>query len=234
MGSGTRHWLEETASGAVGVFHGGDEHDALYAPGSLYATATLSLDRLEQLAADDELILDRPVLGGTGLHAQPLESATLTRIRHVFELIHKGSCDAVRETRVGQELLRALIAHLGRAPRVRNRLGRTDAHAMIVRRARAYVLEHLAEPISPDALAKAALTSRRILFRAFAEKSWTIRPILGVAPKTCTASGRTSPATRSEPALSRTYRQSMGDRRIGSHVPPVSRTFRGAPKRYAC
>ena len=169
MGSGTRHWLEETTSGAVGVFHGGDEHDAFYTPGSLYATATLSLDRLEQLAADDELILDRPALGGTGLHAKPLESATLTRIRHAFELIHAGSHNAVRETRFGQELLRALIAHLGRAPRVRNRLGRTDAHAMIVRRARAYILEHLAEPISPDALAKAALTSRRTLFRAFAE-----------------------------------------------------------------
>ena len=75
MGNGTRHWLEETTSGAVGVFHGSDEHDAFYTPGSLYATATLSLDRLEQLAADDELVLDRPVLGGTGLHAKPLESA---------------------------------------------------------------------------------------------------------------------------------------------------------------
>ena len=72
MGGGTRHWLEETASGAVGVFLGGDEHDAFYAPGSLYATATLSLDRLEQLAAGDEFVLDRPALGGTGLHPRPL------------------------------------------------------------------------------------------------------------------------------------------------------------------
>ena len=77
--------------------------------------------------------------------------------------------DAMRETRIGQELLRALIAHLGRAPRVINRVGRADAPAMIVRRARAYILEHLAEPISPDILAQAALTSRRTLFRAFAE-----------------------------------------------------------------
>ena len=81
MGSGTRHWLEETASGAVGVFHAGDEHDAFYTQGSLYATATLSLDRLEQLAAGDELVLDRPVLGGTGLHARPLANAALRRIR---------------------------------------------------------------------------------------------------------------------------------------------------------
>ena len=169
MGSGTRHWLEETASGAVGVFHGGDEHDAFYTRDSLYATATLSLDRLEQLAADDELVLDRPVLGGTGLHSQPLADATLSRLRHAFELVHAGRNDAMHETRIGQELLRALIAHLGRAPRVINRVGRADAPAMIVRRARAYILEHLAEPISPDILAQAALTSRRTLFRAFAE-----------------------------------------------------------------
>jgi AraC-like DNA-binding protein len=75
----------------------------------------------------------------------------------------------MRETRIGQQLLRALIAHLGRAPRIGNRAGRTDAHAMIVRRARAYILEHLAEPICPDTLAQAAHTSRRTLFRAFAE-----------------------------------------------------------------
>jgi AraC-like DNA-binding protein len=167
MGGGTRHWLEETASGAVGVFHAGDEHDALYTRGSLYATATLSLDRLEQLAAGEDLVVDRPVLGGTGLHAEPLASAALIRLRHAFELIHSGH--AMGETRVGQELLRALIAHLGRAPRARNRVGRTDAHAMIVRRARAYIAEHLAEPICPDTLAQAALTSRRTLFRAFAE-----------------------------------------------------------------
>jgi AraC-like DNA-binding protein len=47
---------------------------------------------------------------------------------------------------------------------------------MIVRRARAYILEHLAEPLSPETLAQAALTSRRTLFRAFAE-------ILGDTPQ---------------------------------------------------
>ena len=176
MGSGTRHWLEETGSGAVGVFNAGDEHDAFYTRGSLYATATLSLDQLEQLAAREELVLDRPVLGGTGLHARPLEGSTLRRIRHAFELVHAGSRDAMRGTGIAQELLRALIGHLGRAPRVGNRVGRSDAHAMIVRRARAYIVEHLAEPICPDTLAQAALTSRRTLFRAFAE-------ILGDTPQ---------------------------------------------------
>jgi AraC-like DNA-binding protein len=169
MGSGTRHWLEETTSGTVGVFHASDEHDAFYTRGSLYATATLSLDRLEQLAAAEELVLDRPALGGTGLHSRSLAAPTLRRIRHAFELIHAGRHEVIRDTRIGQELLRALIDHLGRAPGVGNWAGRTDAHARIVRRARAYISEHLAEPICPDTLAQAALTSRRTLFRAFAE-----------------------------------------------------------------
>ncbi len=169
MGSGTRHWLEETASGTVGIFHASDEHDAFYTRGSLYATATLSLDRLEQLAAAEELVLDRPALGGTGLHSRSLAAPTLRRIRHAFELIHAGRREAIRESRIGEELLRALIDHLGRAPGVGNWAGRTDAHARIVRRARAYISEHLAEPICPDTLAQAALTSRRTLFRAFAE-----------------------------------------------------------------
>jgi hypothetical protein len=82
MGAGTRHWLEETGSGSVGVFHGGDEHDAFYTPGSLYATATLSVDRLEEVASDEELILDRRVLGGTGVHALPL-GAGLLGVEHL-------------------------------------------------------------------------------------------------------------------------------------------------------
>jgi AraC-like DNA-binding protein len=176
-GSGSRHWLEETGSGTVGVFHGGDEHDALYTPGSLYATATLSLERLEQLAAENELVLDRPVLGGTGLHSQPLPLPIVDRLARSFQLIHAGSRHAMRDIGAGEELLRALIVHLGRAPHGGNRAGRTDAHAMIVRRARSFIMENLAEPISPDLLAGAARTSRRTLFRAFAE-------ILGDTPQT--------------------------------------------------
>lgn len=65
MAPGTRHWLEETPTGSVGVFHADDEHDAFYAPSSLYATVTLSPERLEQFAADEELVLDGRALGGT-------------------------------------------------------------------------------------------------------------------------------------------------------------------------
>jgi len=34
MAPGTRHWLNEVTTGAVGVFLPGDEHDAFYPPGS--------------------------------------------------------------------------------------------------------------------------------------------------------------------------------------------------------
>jgi AraC-like DNA-binding protein len=175
-GSGSRHWLAETGSGAVGVFHGGDEHDALYTPGSLYATATLSLDRLEQLAAENELVLDWQALGGTGLHSQPLAQPTLDCLSRSFQLIHAGGFDAVRDISAADRLLRALIMHLGRAPLACNRPGRSNVHAAIVRRARSFIMENLAEPISPDKLARAARTSRRTLFRAFVE-------ILGETPQ---------------------------------------------------
>jgi AraC-like DNA-binding protein len=44
-----------------------------------------------------------------------------------------------------------------------------DPYARIVSRARAYIHAHLTDPISLDAIALAAHTSRRTLYRAFAE-----------------------------------------------------------------
>jgi AraC-like DNA-binding protein len=170
LGGGTRHWLEETVTGAVGVFHGGDEHDAFYTPGSLYATATLSVERLEQMAADEELVLDRPVLGGTGIHRHLLAPAIVRSLRQEFELIHCGQLVGRKAgVRTGETLLRLIIAHIGREPVGHNWRGGQQGHARIVSRARAYILEHLSEPISLDSIAKAATTSRRTLFRAFAD-----------------------------------------------------------------
>jgi len=168
MGAGTKHWLEETGTGSVGVFHGGDEHDAFYTPSSLYATATLSVDRLEEVAADEGLVIDRHVLGGTGVHARPLASAVVRGLRQEFELIHCGR-PVSGAKRTGDALLRALANHIGRQPAGDKRHGGMDAHARIVRKARSYILEHLANPITLDAITAAAATSRRTLFRAFAD-----------------------------------------------------------------
>lgn len=170
MGAGTRHWLEETATGSIGVFLSGDEHDAFYTPGSLYATASLSIERLEQVAADEELVLARPILGGTGIHRHPLNPALVRNLRHTFELIHSGHfADHGSRLSAGDTLLRAIIAHIGREPCGLNRRDSRRGHARIVKRARAYILQHLSEPLSLDEIAEAAFTSRRTLFRAFAD-----------------------------------------------------------------
>ncbi|WDZ78807.1 helix-turn-helix domain-containing protein [Ensifer adhaerens] len=170
MGAGTRHWLNETVSGAVGVFHAGDEHDAFYTPGSLYATASLSIERLEEIAADEELVLDRPVLGGTGLYHRPMPAAINMRLKQAFERIHAGhSVPRFGEGNVGNALLDAIVDLVGREPMGLNRRSSAQAHARIVERARAYIAANLAQPISPNEIARAANTSRRTLFRAFAD-----------------------------------------------------------------
>ncbi|MFK0273272.1 helix-turn-helix domain-containing protein [Ensifer sp. NPDC090286] len=170
MGAGTRHWLDETRSGSVGVFHGGDEHDAFYTPGSLYATATLTIERLEELAAREGLVLDKPVLGGTGIYHRPLPAETTERLKLAFERIHRGRPAAwPGEGSVGEALLWTIIHHIAREPFCRNQQGGAQGHARIVARARAYIFEHLEQPIAPDEIARAAYTSRRTLFRAFAD-----------------------------------------------------------------
>lgn len=180
MAPGTRHWLEEVASGSVGVFYGGDEHDAFYTPGSLYAAATLPLERLEQMAADEEIVLNRPILGGTGRHPHLLAPALLVNLRHEFEFIHSGRyTSSQRKLQIGETMLRAIINHTGRGPFCLNQRGGKQGYGRIVRRARDYILANLSAPISPDDIAKAAFTSRRTLFRAFAE-------ILGETPQSYT------------------------------------------------
>ncbi|MGY4472806.1 helix-turn-helix domain-containing protein [Bradyrhizobium sp. USDA 3364] len=163
---GTRHWLNEVETGNVGVFFPGDEHDSIYTSGSLYATITASAETLEREAAKEDLILDRHILGGTGVHARNLASGPLTELRRSFQCIHDGC--AVRDCNaVGRKMLAAVIAHLARPPHYRNVGRHSSHHGKIVERARVYIQEHLCEPMSVDEIAAAAYTSRRTLFRAF-------------------------------------------------------------------
>ena len=168
IGSGARHWLNEIETGSVGVFLPGDEHDALYTPGSLYAAVTLSAEKLEQEAATEELVLDRHSLGGSGIHTRCMAPDILAELQQAFDSVHSGS-DGVGHPALVKHLLTALIAHLARPPRRQNRGRHPDLHGKIVERARAYIHDHLAEPISIDELAAAAYASRRTLFRAFAD-----------------------------------------------------------------
>jgi AraC-like DNA-binding protein len=167
FGPGTRHWMEEVATGVAGAFHPGDEHDALYPPGSLYAAVTLTPARLEAEAARAGLVLDAKTLGGTRMHPRRVPPATVARLRRGMERVHAGAAPDPHVRSVGRELLAATIAHYAREPHPL--AGRSDpqGYARIVARARLYIAEHLAEPISLEALAAAAFTSERTLHRAF-------------------------------------------------------------------
>ena len=164
--AGTRHWLNEVGTGNVGIYLPGEEHDSIYAPGSLYATVTLTADRLEEEAAELDLALDERTLGGTGVHPRKLASDIPVRLREQFQSIHRGR--PVRDD-PARSMLHSLICHLARPPRRVNAGTNPGCHGRIVRQARAYIAEHLSEPISADAIASAAGTSKRTLFRAFAD-----------------------------------------------------------------
>ncbi|MDR4494001.1 MAG: helix-turn-helix domain-containing protein [Nitrospirales bacterium] len=167
---GTWHWMNDVATGDVGVFHPGDEHDSRYTPGTLYATLSIDGDRLEEEAAREGLVLDRKALGGTGVHPRRLPKGMIAQLRRQFEGIHCGrSPERPLDAGLGELMLRAVINHFGRSPFVYNRRVSPNVHARIVERARGYILEHLAEPISLDDIAAAAYTSRRTLARAFAD-----------------------------------------------------------------
>jgi AraC-like DNA-binding protein len=168
LAPGTRHWLKEVETGNIGVFFPGDEHDSIYAPGSLYTTVTLTKEKLEEEAAQHDLVLDPGVLGGTGVHARDIVPEVRASLKNAFERIHQGCC-APGDDNIGRTTLDALILHLGRPPHVGLRGTYHEGFGKIVRRARAYILENLSEPISVDAVAAAAYTSRRTLFRAFAD-----------------------------------------------------------------
>jgi len=167
MAPGTRHWLNEVPSGAVGVFMPGDEHDAFYTPGSLYAVVTLPAERLEEAAADHDLVLDAKTLGGTGIHARKL-SANLPDLEAQFRRIHAGDqARGIAPRAIGSRLLNAFISHFARSPRFH--VGGTDprGHARIVARARAFIHANLDRPLSIDRIASSAWTSQRTLHRAF-------------------------------------------------------------------
>ncbi|MEO9778788.1 MAG: helix-turn-helix domain-containing protein [Sedimentitalea sp.] len=164
--AGTRHWLNEVETGNVGVYLPGDAHDSIYAPGALYATVTLTPERLEEEAAELDLVLDQRTLGGTGVHPRKVSAEISLALRKQFQRVHAGSALHADPART---MLDALLCHLARPPRRINVGTRPGGYGRIVERARAYISDNLSEPILVDEIARAAGTSRRTLFRAFAE-----------------------------------------------------------------
>lgn len=167
MPPGTRHWLHEVESCGVGVFLPGDAHDAIYPPGAIYASVALSADRLEEAAAELDLVLDRRALGGTRIHQRPAAAAACAGIRGSLVRLNAGVA-AASDFEVDAVLLDLLVRHLARTPVALSGGGRPDRHGRIFARARTFIMDNLAEPLSVDAIAAAAATSRRSLYRAFA------------------------------------------------------------------
>src|SRR6188768_100332 len=90
MAPGARHWLNEVPNRAVGVFLAGDGHEAIYTPGTLYATATLTLDLLEEIASEQGLVLDRQQLGGTGISDRRMDERRAAPLEQDFLQLHGG------------------------------------------------------------------------------------------------------------------------------------------------
>jgi len=168
IGAGSRHWLNEIQTGAAGAFLPGDEHDAFYTPGSLYATVTLPMERLEQQAARMGLVLDLRTLGGTGISNRLVTPTILGTLRERFMRVHQHPHVLPQSAAaMGHGLLDAVIFHFARLPRPS--IGQTDPRgiARVVARARTFIHDRLDEPLSINAIAGAASVSRRTLQRAF-------------------------------------------------------------------
>lgn len=163
---GSWHWQKPVADGSVGVFHGGDTHDSMYRPGSLYATFTLSLDQLEAEAAGHDLVLDKRTLGGTGFRKEKVAAERFTPVRDDFYRVHLN-----RQTHGDprEALLSLVIEHCARTPRVIAGTRSTRDYARIVSLARDYINANLHDRIRVDDIAEAAMTSHRTLYRAFVD-----------------------------------------------------------------
>lgn len=170
---GSRQWLKEVETGDIGIFLPGNEHDAIYGPGSSYAALTLSAESLEAAAAQFDLALDPFSLGGSGLHRRRLCNSRLATLQRLFLAVHRGSNDGgsngggTGAKQLCRQLLTDLVQHLGQEPRTP--VGRIDPRGQvrIVARARAFIQEHLDQPLTIKAIAAAASTSSRTLHRTF-------------------------------------------------------------------
>lgn len=168
MAPGSRHWLSDVETGDFGVFLAGDEHDALYGPGTLYATVTLSHERLEAFAERAGVALNARALRGTGIYSRRLAAGRVTRLAAAFDRLHSGRPVGIADVEgLGDMFLAAVLAQFARIAEPTIGIDDPRGLARIVARARDYAQDNLDAPISIDALVAAAGTSRRTLHRAF-------------------------------------------------------------------
>jgi AraC-like DNA-binding protein len=169
-GPGSRLWFGEVRDGDIAIVLPHDDCDIFLTAGSLYVTGTLTATRLRKEAARQGLIFDRGLVRKAGLHSAPLKSRELTCLRGKIARIHdSGSGARNAQSEAGNKMLRAVLNHYAQLPQIGDGRMLPEGAAAIVRLAREYIRANLAAPISVDDLSKAAATSPRSLFRAFAE-----------------------------------------------------------------
>ena len=115
LGEGSRHWLRDVETGGVGIFRGGDEHDALYGPGSLYLAMTLSEERLITEGERLGLVIEEQALRNSGIHPRSQAEPVLQRLRQLFLTLHTRR-DAAEPAVILDAVIRAAVDHLGRPP----------------------------------------------------------------------------------------------------------------------
>lgn len=166
LAPGARHWMHEVATGDMGVFLAGDEHDSIYFPGSLYATVTLSEERAEQIGATLGRVIEVRKLGGTSIIPQRISPQDLHSLCADFEFAHatgRGS------PRIGDALLTSILEQLGRLPRRQPNPADHGRRVQIVRSCREYISANLHGDLTLESLALATGTSTRTLFRSFTQ-----------------------------------------------------------------
>ena len=168
IAGGSKHWLKDVVTGSVGMWLPGDDHDAMYTPGSVYLAATLSMEGVAERAAGAGLVLDRKSLGGTGFHKRLFPAELVSWLQDPMDRVHSshdGTADSYGP--LFDAALGRMLAHFGRPPRTVLGPGAARGHSRIVNDARAYIEEHLTEPIALADVARAAHTTTRTLQRAF-------------------------------------------------------------------
>lgn len=169
LNPGSRQWLSEVRTGNICVVHPGDEHRGLFMPGSLYVTARLSADQLEEFSAEMGLVLDARQLGGSGVSSHRAADGPLAMLRSGFERVHRRDPGVPGSSVLGRFTLETVIGALAREPRAVPGARMPVGYGRIVARALDYIEANLAAPLSNRTIARAAFTSEATLHRAFLE-----------------------------------------------------------------
>ncbi|WP_171061018.1 AraC family transcriptional regulator [Poseidonocella sp. HB161398] len=167
-GAGSRHWGQDIASYNLGLFRPGDEHDALYAPGSMYLAATLDHETLHRIAEERGAVIDRMTLGGTGILPDRLCENRIAALAATLDAVHRGGM--CQPGTLHDALFAALLPHFSRPAQRIAGPRRQGRHALLARRARDFIEAHPDRPLTIGTISQAAGTSPRTLHRAFLEQ----------------------------------------------------------------